>query len=233
MLIRHGGRERVDLRPISFIPGVARYSHGSCVIQSGFSQIFCTATFFERCSEDPLLKVDCGILPLSGQERVGRYGFLSSATKKSMDEFVAKSLSFCLNPDAMNGYGVMIDCDVIQSDGSSKSLILSGACAALMIAFKNPIFSKKFLQMPLHTSAMGISCGIVNGHVLWDLNADEGELSESYVTFALNYKGKIIALDEEKRRSGEKKDWIVLAQSEISLINRGLQKQFYALMRAA
>lgn len=187
MLIRKGARRETALRDISFIPAVARYADGSCVVKAGHSQIFCTATFDKKdAASEGKLSVGYGALPCAFEIRQSRRALLEAPETQETQAFIARALNACIDWSVFNHH-IHVDCDVLQSEGSVKALAVSGAYAALALALR-----RRPQPFPLKGPILGVSCGILKGHLILDLDYEEEHQADTQGTFVFSQAGHLL-----------------------------------------
>lgn len=181
MLIRQAARRELDLRHVSFVPHVSFRSDGSCIAKMGNTHVFCTATLTKGA---PSLSVECGILPSAMYHRKERELVPSYETQEVQD-FVKQSISQVLDWDYFSDFAIKIDCDVFQSEGGIKSVCLSGAYVALALALKK-LTPFMFTRNPLLGQVASISCGLLKGEIILDLDQEEMFQANVLADFSFN-----------------------------------------------
>ena len=181
MLIREAARRELDLRHVSFIPHVSFRADGSCIVKMGNTHVFCTATLAKGA---PSISVECGILPAAMHHRKERE-LAPSYEIQEVQDVVKQSLSQVLDWDCFTDVSIKIDCDVLQSEGGIKSACISGAYVALALALKK-LTPFMFLRYPLLGQVAGVSCGLIKGEIILDLNQDEIFQANVITDFSFN-----------------------------------------------
>jgi ribonuclease PH len=199
MLIRQFARNEHVIREISFVTDVTRSSDGSCVIKMGNTHILCTA-----CLDMTIrgLHVEFGILPGATDSRTPRARSAADFETQDIQNFVHQSLVTTLDEDALKNFGVYLDCDVLQSEGSLKSACVSGGFVALALALKKWSGSALFPKFPLISQVAGISCGLVKGQLLLDLDHQESPQADLLGDFVFTSDDQIVAMDIATKRYG-------------------------------
>ncbi len=176
MLIRQAARQRHDLRNVSFIPHVSRAADGSCVVKMGHTHVLCTAVF-QQGSTIPL-SVGYGILP--GAIRPRRHQERNTVDQDILDteECIHRVLSMVIDKQGLDNIGLLVDCDVLQADGALKAAAISGAFVAASLAFRKISPLNLFHRPPLIGLVTGLSCGIIKGEIIVDLDAEETEQAD-------------------------------------------------------
>jgi ribonuclease PH len=195
MLIRQSVRREYDLREISFVPYVSWYTDGSCVAKIGKTHVLCTAIFEKGLNG---LSVEFGVLPSATQPRTGRHELLLH--HQEIQDSIKQSLSLVLDLDMFNNIGLRIDCDVLQADGGLRSAAISGAYVATALALKKLIPLGLFDRSPLIGQVASLSCGIVKGTFILDLDREETEQADVIGDFTFNDDGQLVGIYVKSQR---------------------------------
>jgi ribonuclease PH len=199
MLIRQFARHEHVIRDVSFVTDVTRSSDGSCVIKVGNTHILCTACLDMNIRG---LHVEFGILPGATDSRTPRERGSADFHTQDIQNFVHQSLVTALDEDALKNFGVYLDCDVLQSEGSLKASCVSGGFVALALALKKWTGSALFPKFPLIAQVAGISCGLVKGQLLLDLDQQEAPQADLIGDFVFTADEQIVAMDIATKRYG-------------------------------
>lgn len=197
MLIRQAARREYEMRDINFIPHVSRVSDGSCVAKVGHTQVMCMAAFDKNIKG---IVVEAGILPGATIPRQIRG--VPSFQVLEIQAAVLENLKLAIDLDALTNIGLRIDCDVIQSEGSLQSAAISGAYVAAVLAFKKFIPFNVFPKAPLISQIAAISCGIVKGEIILDLDHEEALQADLVCDFVFNDDGQILNICLQGQRTG-------------------------------
>ena len=199
-----------ELRSVAFIPDVSRHAEGSCLVKIGYTHVLCTATFenrvppFLRGKQSGWVTAEYGMLPRATQTRTEREAFKGKQTGRSheIQRLIGRSLRTAINLSALGENQIKIDCDVLQADGGTRTASICGAFIALAYALKKVMSSTScsFLHSPLKEQVSAVSCGIVDGELLLDLDYKEDSNAEVDGNFVFTSRGQII----EAQMTGEK-----------------------------
>jgi ribonuclease PH len=177
-MARVDGRAPDVLRPVTMTPGFMPNAEGSCLIEMGNTKVICTATIEEGVPRWMANKgrgwvtAEYSMLPRSTSERVRREvnkGRPSGRTQE-IQRLIGRSLRAVTDLDALGERSVIVDCDVLQADGGTRTASITGAFVALSIAFDQLEVSGAVASMPLMDSVSAISVGIIDGVPCLDLN---------------------------------------------------------------
>ena len=177
-MARVDGRAPDELRRVTMTPGFMPNAEGSCLIEMGNTKVICTATVEDGVPRWMANKgrgwvtAEYSMLPRSTSERVRREvnkGRLSGRTQE-IQRLIGRSLRAVTDLDALGERSVIVDCDVLQADGGTRTASITGAFVALSMAFDQLEESGAVASMPLMDSVSAISVGIIDRVPCLDLN---------------------------------------------------------------
>jgi len=198
--MRLSNRSLDSLRAVSLEPGAARHAEGSCLVKFGDTHVLVTASLEEKAP--PFLKgsgkgwvtAEYGMLPRSTHERMRREAAAGkqSGRTQEIQRLVGRSLRAVCDLASLGERQVTIDCDVLQADGGTRTAAITGGYVALAqcVAFMRKTGLVKVPVLKDHVAA--ISCGIVKGTALLDLDYDEDSTAETDANFVLTGAGSFI-----------------------------------------
>ncbi len=200
--MRHSNRGPDVLRSVSLTPGFSRHAEGSCLVKFGDTHVLVTASLEEKAP--PFLKgsgkgwvtAEYGMLPRSTHERMRREAAAGkqSGRTQEIQRLVGRSLRAVCDMTALGERQIVIDCDVLQADGGTRTAAITGGYVAL--AQCAGLMQKTgLLKTPLlkdHVAA--VSCGIVKGEALLDLDYDEDSTAETDANFVLTGAGGLVEI---------------------------------------
>ena len=191
-----------ELRRVSLEPGVAKHAEGSCLVKFGDTHVFVTASLQETAP--PFLKgsgkgwvtAEYGMLPRATHDRNRReaaQGKQSGRTQE-IQRLIGRSLRAITDLSALGERQIVIDCDVLQADGGTRTASITGGYVALAqcLTFmkKTGLVTKPVLKD--HVAA--ISCGIWQGTPVLDLDYDEDSSAETDANFVLTGAGGLVEI---------------------------------------
>jgi ribonuclease PH len=199
---RHQSRAPNQMRPVSLEPGFTKHAEGSCLIRFGDTHVLVTASLEEKAP--PFLKgtgkgwvtAEYGMLPRSTHERMRREAAAGkqSGRTQEIQRLVGRSLRAVTDLTALGERQIVIDCDVLQADGGTRTAAITGGYVALAqcIAFmkKTGMVTKPALKD--HVAA--VSCGIVKGEALLDLDYSEDSTAQTDANFVLTGAGGLVEI---------------------------------------
>jgi ribonuclease PH len=198
--MRASGRAADALREISITPGYARHAEGSCLIRMGATEVLCTASVearvppFLRNSGVGWVTAEYGMLPRSTHtrgEREAARGRQSGRTQE-IQRLIGRSLRAVVDRKAMGEITVTLDCDVLNADGGTRCAGITGAWVALNLAFWHLRRANVLKTLPLTGQVAAVSCGIVGGEAVLDLDYTEDSGADADANFVLTDQGGII-----------------------------------------
>ncbi|MEM7234530.1 MAG: ribonuclease PH [Planctomycetota bacterium] len=187
------------LRPVSIEAGFLKNRAGSVLYSSGATRVLCVASLEEGV---PRFRVDSGLgwatseyelmpgstVPRNSRERGGK---LSGRTQE-IQRLIGRSLRAVLDFEALSGYTLKIDCDVVEADGGTRTASISGAYVAAQLAFRDALEKGQLKKNPFAGSVAAVSVGIVDGVGLLDLDYSEDSKAEVDLNVVTNGEGALL-----------------------------------------
>jgi ribonuclease PH len=188
------------LRPVTLERGVARYAEGSCLVSFGETRVLCAASLEER--GPPWLRgsgrgwvtAEYAMLPRATHTRTRREissGRPSGRTQE-IQRLIGRSLRAVVNLPAIGERQIVVDCDVIQADGGTRTAAITGAWVALHECFAWMQARSIISVNPLRDHVAAVSCGIYGGVPVLDLDYAEDSAAETDVNFVITGSGGIV-----------------------------------------
>jgi len=196
---RLDGREPAQLRPATLTRGVSPYAEGSCLIRLGQTQVLCTATLEERVP--PFLKgqgtgwvtAEYAMLPRSTRQRTPRdVGKSPSGRTVEIQRLIGRSLRSVVALPELGERTILVDCDVLQADGGTRTAAITGAYVALVECLAGMKAGRLLRQWPLLDQLAAVSVGIVGGQVCVDLNYDEDSGAAVDMNVVMTGDGRLV-----------------------------------------
>ena len=199
---RIDGRAADEIREVTFQRNFTRYAEGSVLASFGETRVLCTATVDEKVP--PFLRgtgrgwvtAEYAMLPRSTQTRVLRSTSRGGQDGRSTEiqRLVGRSLRACVDMEAMGERTIIIDCDVLQADGGTRTAAVSGGFVALADSLRSLREKSVFRFLPLKFLLSAISAGKINSHALLDLCYQEDSSAEVDMNFVMNHRGEYIEI---------------------------------------
>ena len=235
---RPSGRACDELRNISFERHYTRYGEGSVLSSFDDTKVLCNASVddkvpkFLKGKNQGWLTAEYSMLPRATGERNTREsinGKLKGRTQE-IQRVIGRSLRACLNMRALGDHTILIDCDVIQADGSTRTAAINGAYVALCDAITYLLKHQKITENPIHSMVAAVSVGIYRGMKILDLDYKEDANAETDMNLVMNEAGHFIEIqgtaEGHALRTDELHALLALGQSGIQKI---LQLQKHSL----
>jgi ribonuclease PH len=202
MTLRASGRRPDELRPVRLEPGFAKHAEGSCLVKFGDTHVLCTASLEERVP--PFLRntgrgwvtAEYGMLPRSTHTRTDREAARGrqSGRTHEIQRLVGRALRAVTDLAALGERQIKIDCDVLQADGGTRTAAVTGSYVALHHALAKLVAAGTLPSVPLTSEVAAVSCGLVAGRALLDLEYTEDSGAEADANFVLTGAGGIVEI---------------------------------------
>jgi ribonuclease PH len=188
------------LRPVTIEPGFMRTASGSALISMGETRIICTASAQTGVPRWRMGKglgwvtAEYGMLPASTGERKQRDVTKGRADGRTVEiqRLIGRSLRGVVDFAALGENSIYLDCDVLQADGGTRTASITGAYVALALACEKLIAAGTIARSPLIGSVAAISCGIVDGVPLLDLDYPEDSSAEVDANVVMTGEGGLV-----------------------------------------
>lgn len=226
--MRPSGRQPDQLRDIRFTRQYTKHAEGSVLVEFGDTRVLCTASIEERIP--PWLKgkgegwvtAEYGMLPRSTGTRMGREAARGKQGGRTMEiqRLIGRSLRAAIDLKALGERQIMIDCDVIQADGGTRTASITGGFVALHEAISHLLDKGLIKKNPLYGMVASVSVGIYEGTPVLDLDYAEDSSAETDMNVVMNDAGHFIEVqgtaEGHAYRRDELDSMLDLAQSGIS-----------------
>ncbi len=198
--MRPSGRAPDQMRTISFEPHFTRHAEGSVLVSFGDTRVLVTASVedkvppFLRGKGQGWVTAEYGMLPRATHTRGAREAARGkqSGRTQEIQRLIGRSLRAVVDLKKVGERQIVLDCDVIQADGGTRTASISGAWVALRIAVNKLIESKAITEDPIETQVAAVSCGVFKGTPVLDLDYDEDSTAGCDGNFVLTADGNIV-----------------------------------------
>ena len=202
-------RKLNELRNIEIITNYSNHADGSCFIKFGDTHVLCNATVDEnpprwlRNSGQGWITAEYGMLPTSTNERMSRESVRGkqSGRTQEIQRLIGRSLRSIVNLSYLDGLQIILDCDVIQADGGTRTTSINGSFIALKICIDKMIKKRLIKQDPLIDQLAAISCGILDNNAYLDLDFEEDQSAGVDANFVLTKTGKIVEVQTTSEKN--------------------------------
>jgi ribonuclease PH len=206
---RRDGRAPDELREVVITPGFVRTASGSCLFQAGGTRVICTATVDEDVPRWMVgqgrgwATAEYGMLPASTGERKKRDVSKGRLDGRSVEiqRLIGRSLRGVIDFKALGERTVWIDCDVLAADGGTRCAAITGGYVALELALRGLVSAGKLDGLPLSGSVAAVSCGMVNGRALLDLDYSEDSGAEVDANVVMTGDGGLVEVQATAERT--------------------------------
>jgi len=231
-LTRNDQRRADQLRPVRFERNFTRYAEGSVLVSFGETRVLCNASVeegvppFLRGSGRGWVTAEYSMLPRATHTRSAREaarGKLGGRTHE-IQRLIGRALRAVIDLDALGERTIVIDCDVLQADGGTRTAAITGAWVALADAVDRMLASGQVARSPLKDSVAAVSVGIVGGDVVLDLNYQEDSGASVDMNVVMTGDGRFVEVqgtaEDEPFEDAELDAMRVLARQGCAELNR-------------
>ncbi len=175
-MARHDGRKAADLRPIEIVRGYTENAAGSVLIRAGKTMVLCTASWeqgvprWKKGQGTGWVTAEYDMLPGSTSERKRRNRNKVDGRTQEIQRLIGRSMRSVVDLKVLGENSILIDCDVLQADGGTRTASITGAYIALCDAIKMAQKKKWIKRSPIREPVAAISVGRVKGRMLLDLD---------------------------------------------------------------
>jgi len=198
--MRPSKRAPDELRAVTFERGVAKYAEGSCLVRFGETKVLCTASLEDK--PPPWLRgqgrgwvtAEYSMLPRATHTRTRRDSTTGKVNGRAQEiqRLIGRSLRAVVDLPKLGERQISIDCDVLQADGGTRTAAITGAWVALRDCFEWMKARSILKDSPLRGHVAAISCGVVGGETVLDLDYLEDSTAETDANFIMKNDGGLI-----------------------------------------
>jgi len=235
--MRINNRKITAIRPIKITPNIIDNADGSCMIEIGKTRVICTASienrvpFWLKNTGKGWITAEYGMLPRSTNQRMSREAKSGKQTGRTQEiqRLIGRSVRACVDLEKIPEKQIVIDCDVIEADGGTRTASITGAWLALKFCVEGMMKQGLINKSPIKSQIAAISCGILNGQVLIDLDYEEDSAAEVDANFVFTSDFELI----EVQSTGEEKTFKVDDLNKmLDLVKENSHKVFEAQKKA-
>jgi len=211
---RPGGRAASELRPTRLTPGFVAMPEGSVLIEAGNTRVLCNATIEQgvpgwlRNSGRGWVTAEYGMLPRATLTRTARESERGKVTGRTheIQRLIGRSLRSVVDMKLLGERTVILDCDVLQADGGTRTAAITGACLALRIALDKLVAAGTLKASPLTQMVAATSVGVVDGNVLLDLCYEEDSRAEVDMNVVMLASGGLVETQATAEKDAYSRD---------------------------
>jgi ribonuclease PH len=195
--LRSADRPNDALRPVSIERNFTRYAEGSVLVTFGDTQVLCTASVedgvppFLKGSGTGWVTAEYGMLPRSSPQRIQRDS-VRKGRAQEISRLIGRSLRAVTELNLLGERQVILDCDVLQADGGTRTAAITGAYVALHDAFRTLVKERRLSAVPLLGQCAAVSVGLVEGETLLDLDYREDSAADVDMNVVMRSDGHYI-----------------------------------------
>jgi ribonuclease PH len=212
--LRSDGRAANQMRPVKITPDFITTAEGSVLVEVGQTRVICTASVddgvpsFLKGKGRGWVTGEYGMLPRATDERTPREAARGRQSGRTLEiqRLIGRALRAVMHPEALGERTVILDCDVIQADGGTRTAAITGGFVALALALERLVAARILRELPLTDSIAAVSVGLVEEEMLLDLAYDEDSRAQVDMNVVMTGGGKFVEVQstaEGRPFSGE------------------------------
>jgi len=202
-------RQKDELRPIKIVRKFLKDPEGSALIEMGNTKVLCTATVSDkvpnwlRGSGQGWLSAEYAMIPRATPERKVRESRVGKPDSRSIEisRIIGRSLRGILDLTKLDNFTIIIDCDVLQADGGTRTAAINAGFCALYDAIRYMLKNRLIKENPIKEYIGAVSVGIVDGEYVLDLSYEEDVRAEVDMNVSMTESGRIVDI----QGTGEKR----------------------------
>jgi len=198
--MRSDGRQNDELRAVTFSPNYLDHAEGSVLIEVGKTRVLCAATVEETVPKwlqgqaQGWITAEYALLPRSTHERTSRETRGLRGRTQEIRRMIGRSLRAGFDLRYLDGLTVVVDCDVIQADGGTRTAAITGGYVAVALALNKLVRSGIVRRQVFLPPVAAVSVGIVQGEILLDLCYDEDRQAQVDLNLAMNGQHRYVEI---------------------------------------
>ena len=229
--MRPSGRAFDEIRSVKITRNYTKHAEGSVLVECGDTKVLCTATvedglpYFLRGQRKGWVTAEYGMLPRSTNTRMGREAARGkqSGRTQEIQRLIGRSLRSSINLKMVGERQIVVDCDVIQADGGTRTAAITGAYVALNDAMQGLVDAGKIKLDPMRGQIAAISVGMYKGEPVLDLDYDEDSNAQSDMNIVMNDKGDFIEVQGTAEKRTFSRDKL---NQLLDLADKGIKELF-------
>ena len=200
--VRKNNRKNDEMREVKVTKNYIIHPEGSVLIEFGNTKVICNATVEEKIPRwlkgtgSGWITAEYSMLPRATNARVQRESTKGKLSGRTMEiqRLIGRALRAAIDLEKLGERTIMIDCDVIQADGGTRTASITGAYLALELAVERLIDEGKLKEIPIKSKVAAISVGKVRNEMLLDLEYEEDSRADVDMNIVMNDKGEFVEL---------------------------------------
>jgi ribonuclease PH len=226
-MIRRDKRAHNELRPIRFTPNFTEYAEGSVLIEAGKTRVLCNVSIedsvpaWREASGGGWLTAEYAMLPRATHQRLSRRRGSESARSQEIRRLIGRALRASVNLDLLGSRTLIVDCDVIQADGGTRTTAVTGAYVGLALALGRLIETDGLPAELLTTPVAAVRVGVVAGDLLLDLCYEEDAAAAVDLNIVMTGSGKFVEIQGTAEAEPFERDTLTAL---IDLAGQGIER---------
>ena len=228
--MRKDGRVSGQLRPIRITPHFIKNADGSALVEMGDTKVICTVTVEDgvpgwmrsQKNVSGWLTAEYSMLPAATHSRTKRERGSVGGRTQEIQRLIGRSMRGIFDASKCPDLTFLIDCDVIQADGGTRTASINGAYVALKLAVDAMLRKGKLKNNPIRDSLAAVSVGILDGKLLVDLNYDEDSTADLDMNVVMTQGGNFLEIQGTAERHSFSKEQVLeimdAAQSSLQTV---------------
>jgi len=229
-------RSPLDPRPCKIEVNVSRYAEGSCLIETGFTRVFCTASVEEgvpswlKGKGQGWITAEYAMLPRSTHTRSKRDREKVSGRTQEIQRLIGRALRAMVDLQKLGERQIIVDCDVIQADGGTRTAAITGACIAVGMALSKLVKENKIPKEVFVDTIQAVSVGMQDGKVFVDLDYDEDSSGDVDMNFVRTGSGLFVEIQgTAEKKAFSEADLKLMMEGAVIGLNRLKERQLEIL----
>ncbi len=212
------GRKSNEIRPLIFEAGINRYAEGAVLIKAGHTHVLCTASIEESVPSwmagkgKGWISAEYSMLPRATHTRSKRDREKVSGRTQEIQRLIGRALRTGVDLKKLGERSILIDCDVLQADGGTRTASITGGCVAIGIAMGKLVAAGKVPAGAWVDTVGAVSVGLKNGKVLVDLDYAEDSTCDVDMNFVMTGRGGFV----EVQGTGEQQTFSKVELDELT-----------------
>ncbi|MBO68168.1 MAG: ribonuclease PH [Acidiferrobacteraceae bacterium] len=219
--MRSHDRRNDEMRPISFTRNYNPHAEGSVLVAFGNTHVLCTASIensvpsFLRGKNQGWVTAEYGMLPRATNTRTRREAKQNQQAGRTQEiqRLIGRSLRSVVELEAIGERTIILDCDVLQADGGTRTAAITGAWIALADALDHLVESGVIHKKPITDQVAAVAVGLIDDIVMLDLDYAEDSRADTDMNFVINSEGKFIEIQGTAEKSSFAIDQLQLMAS--------------------
>ncbi len=200
-------KEKYNIRPVEIKVNYLKLVPASVLIEQGNTIVLVSSTLtdsvptFLKGLGQGWLTAQYGMLPKSSNSRLNRERSGLSGRSYEIQRLIGRALRQAFNLEVLGEKTIILDCDVIQADGGTRTASITAGMVSVYELFRQMVEMKEIKKIPIKRWIAAISGGIVNGKILLDLNFEEDSNADADINLAMDEDGRVIEIQGTAERS--------------------------------